>query len=287
MSIVVIGSINMDLVTKTTKFPKVGETIIGDSFHTFCGGKGSNQAVCASRLGADVRFIGCVGNDTNGTVTTTNLSSNGVDASAVLKLDNETTGIAQITIAENDNSIILIQGANNKVTTEIIDDNLDILQDAELVLLQLEIPLETVKYVVDICYKNGITTVLNPAPAMVLSKDLINKVNYITPNEIEYDVIFKENYENGLKKYPNKLIVTRGAMGVDYHNGMNIVTIKALPVDVVDTTGAGDSFNGAFCVGLINGMSIFEAITYGNKIASISVKKLGAQSSMPYVNEVL
>lgn len=286
MSIVVIGSINIDLVTKAKKLPNIGETIIGSSFNIFFGGKGANQAVCASRLGSNVQFIGCVGKDVHGLEAITNLSDNNVEVNAIRKIEGASTGIAQITIAEDDNSIIIIKGANTELTKNIINQNLDVILKADLVLLQLEIPLETVEYVIDFCHKNGITTVLNPAPAVKLSNDLINKVTYIIPNETEYSILFNGTYTDGLKKYPNKLIVTRGVNGVDYYNGKEIITIKAFDVDVVDTTGAGDAFNAAFCVGIENKLSLSQAILFGNKVASFTIQKLGAQTAMPYSNEI-
>lgn len=286
MSIVVIGSINIDLVTEAKKFPKKGETIIGNSFHSFFGGKGANQAVCAARLGSNVQFIGCVGNDINGDEAITNLFDNYVDVNAIKKVEGVSTGIAQITIAEDDNSIIIVKGANDQLSTNIIDENLDMILKAELVLLQLEIPLETVEYVIDLCHKKGIKTVLNPAPALKLSNKILEKVTYITPNENEYNLLYPGKYLDGLKKYPNKLIITKGAHGVDYYNGEKIVNIKAHKVNVVDTTGAGDSFNAAFCVGIVNKMSLSDAISFGNKVASYSIQKLGAQTSMPYLSEI-
>ncbi len=286
MSIVVIGSINIDLVTEAKKFPEKGETIIGNSFHSFFGGKGANQAVCAARLGSNVQFIGCVGNDINGDEAITNLFDNYVDVNAIKKIEGVSTGIAQITIAEDDNSIIIIKGANDQLSTNIIDENVDIILKAELVLLQLEIPLETVEYVIDLCHKNGVKTVLNPAPAQKLSNKILEKVTYITPNETEYNFLYPEKYTEGLKKYPNKLIITKGVQGVDYYDGEEIVTIKAHKVDVIDTTGAGDSFNAAFCVGIVNKMSLSDAISFGNKVASYSIQKLGAQTSMPYLSEI-
>ncbi|MCK4551843.1 MAG: ribokinase [Tenericutes bacterium] len=286
MSIVVIGSINIDFVTETKRFPKKGETVVGNSFNTFFGGKGSNQAVCASRLGSNVQFIGCVGKDTHGQEAITNLSNNNVGVKAINKVEGISTGVAQITIAEDDNSIITIKGANSKLTKNIIDQNSDIILRADLILLQLEIPLETVEYIIAFCHKNGISTVLNPAPAMKLSSDIIDKATYIIANETEYDLLFDGIYTDGLIKYPNKLIVTRGAKGADYFNGEEIVTIKAFDVDVIDTTGAGDSFAAAFCVGIDNGLTLSEAIIYGNKVASFTIQKLGAQTSMPYLKEV-
>ncbi len=286
MNIVVIGSINIDMVTKTTRLPVTGETIVGNSFSTMFGGKGANQAVCAARLGGNVSMIACVGNDANGTSAIDNLRRNNVNTDHVRKVDNAPTGIAQITLLDEDNRIIIVKGANDKVSKKIIDESKAIIEDADLVLLQLEIPLETVEYVVDICHQKGITTVLNPAPAVKLSENLTNKVTYITPNEIECTEIFGEDYATCLKRYPNKLIVTRGDQGVDYFNGEKVINIPAHKVKVVDTTGAGDSFNGAFSVGIVNGMKLYEAIKYGNLVASQVIQKLGAQTSMPYAEDI-
>lgn len=286
MKIVVIGSINIDMVTQSIKFPKTGETIIGDSFTTLHGGKGANQAICASRLGAEVDFIGCVGNDSNGIMSIDNFNNNKVNTRYIKKVSGTSTGVAMITVAEQDNSIIIVQGANGKVSKEIIDDYMHVIENAELVLLQLEIPIETVEYIVNVCFEKGIKTVLNPAPAHKLSKEVIEKVTYLTPNEMECSELFEEDYISTMKKYPNKLIVTKGANGVDFFDGDEVVNIPAYKVDVVDTTGAGDSFNGALSVGLVNGMNLKEAIEYGNKVASKTVQKLGAQTAMPYKEDV-
>jgi len=286
MNIVVIGSINIDMVTKTTRLPVTGETIVGSSFTTMFGGKGANQAVCASRLGVDVSMVACVGDDTNGTSALENLRKNKVNTEHIRRIENVESGIAQITLLDEDNRIIIVKGANDKVSKKIIDESRSVIEQADLVLLQLEIPLETVEYVVDICYKKGIKTVLNPAPAVKLPKTLTDKVTYITPNEIECTEIFGEDYETCLRKYPNKLIVTRGQKGVDYFNGVKVVNIPSHTVKVVDTTGAGDSFNGAFSVGIVNGMVLYEAIKYGNLVASLVIQKLGAQTSMPYAEEI-
>ncbi len=286
MNIVVIGSINIDMVTKTTRLPVTGETIVGSSFSTMFGGKGANQAVCAARLDGNVSMIACVGNDANGDSAIDNLRRNNVNTDHIRKIDNAPTGIAQITLLDEDNRIIIVKGANNEVSKKIIDESKAIIEDADLVLLQLEIPLETVEYVVDICHKKGITTVLNPAPALKLSDTLTDKLTYITPNEIECTEIFGEDYETCLKRYPNKLIVTRGVQGVDYFNGEKVINIPSHKVKVVDTTGAGDSFNGAFSVGIVNGMKLYEAIKYGNLVASQVIQKLGAQTSMPYAEDI-
>ena len=286
MDIVVIGSINTDMVTETFKFPKTGETIIGNTFNMLHGGKGANQAVCASRLGAKVNFIGCVGNDANGNQSIANFKENNVNTKYIKKIDGVPTGVAMITVAEQDNSIVIVQGANGEVTKDVINENLSVIENADLVLLQLEIPFETVEYVIDLCHQRGIKTVLNPAPARDISVELIEKVTYLTPNETECAELFDLEYEECLKKYPNKLIVTKGADGVDFYNGEEIINIPSHKVNVVDTTGAGDSFNGALSVGIVNGMKLHDAIEYGNKVASMAVQKLGAQTSMPFKEEV-
>ncbi len=286
MKIVVIGSINMDMVTKTTRLPVNGETVVGNSFSTMFGGKGANQAVCTSRLGVEVSMVACVGDDPNGLSAIDNLRKNRVNTDHIRKIKNVPTGIAQITLLDEDNRIIIVKGANNEVSKKIIDESRAIIEDADLVLLQLEIPLETVEYVTNICYEKGITTVLNPAPAVKLPTSITDKLSYITPNEIECTEIFSDDYKTCLSKYPNKLIVTRGQNGVDYFNGEKIINIPAHKVKVVDTTGAGDSFNGAFSVGIVNGMKLYEAIEYGNLVASQVIQKLGAQTSMPYAEEI-
>ncbi len=286
MNIVVIGSINTDMVTETVKVPKIGETTVGSNFSVLFGGKGANQAICASRLGAEVSFIGCIGADPNGAAAMENFKENNINTKYVRQIPNVPTGVAQITIANKNNSIIVVKGANNEVSKKVIDESISLIENADLVLLQLEIPLETVEYVIDICHKKGIKTVLNPAPAVKLSKELIDKVTYLTPNEIECEAIFEGSIEETFKLYPNKLIVTKGSNGVDYYNGKEIINTKAHTVDVVDTTGAGDSFNGALSVGVVNGMSLIDAIKYGNKVASLAIQKLGAQVSMPYKEDI-
>ncbi len=286
MNIVVVGSINIDMVTQTTKIPVAGETVVGSNFTTTFGGKGANQAVCASRLGANVDMIACVGKDFNGNAAIKNLNDNMVNTQHIRQIDNIPSGIAQITLLNEENRIIIVKGANNEVSKKIVDESLSVIEKADLVLLQLEIPLETVEYVIDICHKKGIKTVLNPAPAMSLSQELIDKVTYIIPNENEYKIIFNKDIKNTLKKYPNKLILTKGSKGVDFFDGKEIVNIPAHIVKVVDTTGAGDAFNAAFSIGIVSGLNIFDSIKVGNKVASMTVQKLGAQTSMPLKEDV-
>ncbi|MDI9496219.1 MAG: ribokinase [Bacillota bacterium] len=286
--IVVVGSINMDMVFTSDKRPKAGETVIGNTFSLIPGGKGANQAVAASKLGADTYMIGCVGNDSNGEFSLKNLRDMKVNTRAVKIVDKAPTGLANIIVADNDNSIIVIPGANFEMDKDVIKENKALLLSADMVLLQLEIPMEVVEYVVDICAENKVRVLINPAPAAPLKKSLIEKATYITPNEHELRLIF-DNQETDavLKQYPNKLIVTMGSRGVKYHDGNEIREVPSNKVDVVDTTGAGDTFCGALAAALVRGDSIEGAVIFANKAASFTVTRLGAQSGMPELADLL
>jgi ribokinase len=286
IDVLVIGSINADQVVRTNRIPNIGETIIGASFDVVPGGKGANQAVAASRLGAKTDFIGCVGNDSNGEYLIKNFIDNKVSVDSINKT-NTSTGVACITVCNGENSIIVVPGANFLVDKSIIDKNIDKIKNSKIVLLQLEIPLETVRYIVNICYENNVKVILNPAPYVELDKEIIDKVTYLTPNEHEAELMFNSNkYDEIVSMYPNKLIITLGEMGAMFHDGEKVVLVPAIKVDVVDTTGAGDTFNGALAVGIINGYSLEQCIRYANKAASLKIKKLGAQTGMPTKEEM-
>ncbi|MCU5330725.1 ribokinase [Bacillus wiedmannii] len=283
-NIAVVGSISMDLVAVSKKRPKAGETVIGEAFHTIPGGKGANQAVAAARLGANVAMVGAVGNDNYGTVVRNNLENERVFIDYVVPVTDTATGIAHIVLAEEDNSIVVVQGANALVNESVVDRSKDLLIKADMVVLQLEIPLETVKYVLAICEEHNIPVMLNPAPAQVLSEDVLEKATYITPNEHECRIVlddFTSPIEGLLAKYPNKLLMTEGSKGVRFHNGTEIVHVPSIAVDVVDTTGAGDTFNGALAVALSEGETLQKAIRFANIAGGLSVTKLGAQGGMP------
>lgn len=288
--IVVIGSINVDLVFISDIRPKAGETVLGNDFRTVAGGKGANQAVAAAKLGADVTMIGCIGDDSNGEFSLNNFKNLDVNTSCINKIKDTPTGVANIIVADNDNSIIVIAGANYKLNKELIDKYKKEILEADLVMLQLEIPMDTVDYVINFCYENNIKTILNPAPAIKLSKELIEKATYITPNEHECKIILDEDLDADiktiLKRYPNKLIMTIGEKGVMYFDGDSIVTVPGYKVEAVDTTGAGDTFNGAFARAIVNNYNLKGAIDFANKAASKSVTKLGAQTGMPYLAEM-
>lgn len=288
-NIAVVGSISMDLVAVSKKRPKAGETVIGEAFHTIPGGKGANQAVAAARLGANVAMVGAVGNDNYGTVVRKNLENERVFIDYVVPVTDTTTGIAHIVLAEEDNSIVVVQGANALVNEPVVDQSKDLLIKADMVVLQLEIPLETVKYVLAICEEHNIPVMLNPAPAQVLSEDILEKATYITPNEHECRIVlddFTSPIEELLAKYPNKLLMTEGSNGVRFHNGTEIVHVPSIAVDVVDTTGAGDTFNGALAVALSEGETLQKAIRFANIAGGLSVTKLGAQGGMPTRDKV-
>ena len=285
--VVVVGSINADMVFTSDIRPKAGETVLGNTFSIIPGGKGANQAVAAAKLGAETYMIGCVGRDSNGEFSLKNLQNMKVNTSGIKVIDHVPTGVANIVVAENDNSIIVISGANYKVDVDLIESFKDLILAADLVLLQLEIPMEVVEYVIDMCSKNKVKVLLNPAPAAQLKEALIDKVTYITPNEHEMKLIFKSDSDHILKSYPNKLIVTMGSRGVKYFDGKEIRHIPSQKVDVVDTTGAGDTFCGGLAAALVRGDSLEAAIKFAVKAASFTITKLGAQSGMPSLDQLI
>ncbi|TWH79043.1 ribokinase [Sedimentibacter saalensis] len=284
---VVVGSINVDLVFTSEIRPKAGETVMGSTFSTIPGGKGANQAVAASKLGASSCMVGCIGNDQNGEFSINNLNLMNVDTSCIKKTDNAPTGVANIVVAEHDNSIIVIAGANYEITKEDIDKCKDVILSADIVLLQLEIPLDVVEYTADMCRKNNVRVLLNPAPAVELPKTLIENATYITPNEHELNIILgkQNNVDETIKMYPNKIIVTMGSRGVKYFDGSEMKIVPSYNVEVVDTTGAGDTFCGGLAAALVRGDNLEDAIMFANKAAAISITKLGAQSGMPTLEE--
>ncbi|HCX02859.1 MAG TPA: ribokinase, partial [Clostridiales bacterium] len=236
--IVVVGSINADLVFEADKRPNPGETLIGKDFKTVPGGKGANQAIAASRLGAKVAMMGCLGEDQNGIFLEENLKVNKVETKFIKKVKGVPSGVAGITLAEGDNSIIVVPGANYEVDKTYIDKNKEVIKSAKIVLLQLEIPIEVVEYVIDICSKNKVKTILNPAPIQKLKEDTLEKLDYLTPNEHEFEILYgSKREEEMLKKHKNKLIITKGSEGVSFSDGDKVINIPSNKVEVVDTTG--------------------------------------------------
>ncbi|QCR32251.1 ribokinase [Lysinibacillus sp. SGAir0095] len=283
--ITVIGSINMDIAIRTDIFPKQGETVLGNLFTTIPGGKGANQAVAAARLGSQVQMIGAVGQDAFGNELYANLKNEKVHVAGITKTSNS-TGIANILLHNNDNRIIVVPGSNFDVDQQMIDQNMDFIKQSSIVMLQLEIPAETIEYVLDVCEKLSIPVLLNPAPAANYKREWIEKVTYLTPNETECEEIFGTDYETVLKKYPNKIIVTLGGDGAAYYDGNKIVKVPGFKTKAVDTTGAGDTFNGAFAHAITTGKSIEKSVEFANIAASLSVEKFGAQGGMPQIEKV-
>lgn len=290
MKLAVIGSINMDQVVSTERIPGKGETLAGSDLRYISGGKGANQAVAMARLGAEVTMFGCVGDDDNGRQLLNALKDEGVDTSHISVRKDAPTGLAIITVSENDNVIIVVSGANGLVDRAYIDSIADQLIDNDLVVLQHEIPLDTVHYAVSFCYEKGIPVVLNPAPAAEVPKDIVEKVKYLTPNEHEAALIFGADADINevMKAYKEKLIVTQGSKGVSVclANG-EILTVPSIKANIVDTTGAGDTLNGAFSVRIAAGDSIEDALRYANTAAGLSIEKFGAQGGMPTHGEVV
>ncbi|WP_144666306.1 ribokinase [Bacillus altitudinis] len=285
--IVVVGSCSMDLVVTSSKRPNAGETVLGESFKTVPGGKGANQAVASARLGADVYMIGRVGDDAYGQDIMSNLQAQGVRTTYMKPVTEMESGTAHIILAEGDNSIVVVKGANNEVTPHYVKDALSSIEKIGIVLIQQEIPEETVEAVCTICSEKGIPVILNPAPARKVSQQILDQAAYITPNEHEAALMFDGlTIAEALRQYPNKLLITEGKSGVRYFDGSKEVLVPGYPVKAVDTTGAGDTFNGALAVALTEGKSLYDALAFANLAASISVTKFGAQGGMPVREEL-
>lgn len=287
VKVVVVGSISMDLVVISKFRPGAGETVLGDTFKTVPGGKGANQAVAAARLGAEVHMVGCVGDDHYGNQLIQNLKNNGVSTEYVKSVTQIATGTAHIVLAEGDNSIVVVKGANDFVTPDYVEGALDILKQADIVLIQQEIPFDTIEYVSDVCANYGLPLLLNPAPAHFISNKVIDQATFITPNEHEAKLLFP-NLTIGevLEQNAKKVFITEGSKGVRYHTGKEEVLVPSYRVDVVDTTGAGDTFNAAFAVAVAEGKDIVDSLRFANRAASLSVTKFGAQGGMPIREEV-
>lgn len=285
--IMVIGSISTDFNVVTDKRPGIGETVRGQRFSTSFGGKGANQAVAAARLGAEVKMVGTVGTDEFGDLLLKNLEKNRINTDNVERVTHSESGSAHITLVDNDNSIIFIPGANNQFEEKRLTRLREEIAEVDFVILQNEIPMHIVVKLIEICKELGVRTIYNPAPAEVIETEIIEKVTYFTPNESEFNVLFPElTIEEGLKKYPQKIIITLGAQGVAFFDGKEIVNVPSYKVPIIDTTGAGDTFNGAFVYALSKEANLKTSIQFANLVAAISIQKYGAQGGMPTLSEV-
>jgi ribokinase len=293
--IVVVGSINIDLVAGTPRIPAPGETIIGNSFATFFGGKGANQAVAAAKLGHPVSMIGRVGDDVFGGRLKAGLEEAGVDTQAVV-ITPGASGVGMITTdAKGENSIVVVSGANGKVTPADVEAHRSLLLNAGIILGQLEIPMETVEFVAEFAARNGIPHVLDPAPAQSLPASIMHNLTWITPNETETRLLLGSGADMSPQAGAQALhaqgarnvLLKLGSAGVFVSEGGGFQGyVPGFKVNAVDTTAAGDAFNGAFAVALMRGSSTIEAARFANAVAAISVTRHGAQPSMPTQQEV-
>lgn len=285
----VVGSINMDMTVKAERIPLKGETLNGWDLQYIPGGKGANQAVAMAKLGAEVEMFGCVGDDAAGESLVKNLRDTGVQTGHIKVVPGVPTGLAMITVGDNDNTIIVVAGTNDHVNIDYVNEVKDSILECEIVLLQHEIPQETVEYVIALCAENGVKVVLNPGPARPVKEEILEKVTYLTPNEHEAVILFgKEiSFEDMMRKSPEKLVITQGSRGVSTClKGGEIILVPARKANVVDTTGAGDTLNGAFTVAVTEGKGIAEALAFANTAAGLSTEKFGAQGGMPTMEEV-
>ena len=296
--IVVVGSTNMDMVVKTTHIPVPGETVLAGSFFMNPGGKGANQAVTVARLGGEVIFISKVGNDVFGKQSSQLFDEEGINTFHILSDDELPSGVALITVDQSgENSIVVASGANANLNPSDIEDALDKIAAAGILLMQLEIPMETVHFVAKYAASKGVKVILNPAPVNTLTPELLSYIDIMTPNKTEAAMISGINVtdidtarEAGsaiCKLGVKSVVVTMGALGsVICQDGRSTV-VPAQVVEAVDTTAAGDVFNGALAVALSEGKDLPDAVDFASRAAAISVTRLGAQPSIPYRNELL
>lgn len=296
--IVVVGSLNMDSVVEVQHMPKEGETIAGANMKLVPGGKGANQAYAIGKLGGKVSMIGAIGADSFGQVLRNNLTSVNVDTSSLIEMEYQGTGQAYIMVDEQgENSIIIIPGTNGLMTEELIRQNLPKIEESDIIIMQLEIPMEVVEYVKDYGVKRGKTVILDPAPAVYgLPDHFWTGIDYIKPNETELEILtgrklqtieeLKEGAREMLAKGVKNVIVTLGGEGCILVSREREVIFSAKKVKAVDTTAAGDSFTAAFALALSQGQSCEEAIGFGQKVSAIVVTRKGAQTSIPEMGEI-
>jgi len=297
--IVIVGSYNTDLMSKTPWLPKHGETVLGGPFKLGPGGKGSNQAVAASRLGAEVHFIGCVGEDYFGEIARNNFIKEKINIDYLKISRTNHTGMALILVDDKtaENMIVVAPGANMEINILLVENARDIIVSADVVLLQLEISVEIVEYVVKMVYEsNKAISILNPAPGKKLERKVWEKVSLITPNRSELELITNrsivtvEEAEKAAQEVISvgvkNVIVTLGGEGALVVNTDKTTYVPSYQVDIVDTTGAGDAFNGGLAIALSEGKDLVEATKFANAAAALKVTKIGTAPAMPYREEV-
>jgi len=297
--IVVVGSINSDLVVSAPHIPQPGETILGNRFAAYPGGKGANQAVAVAKLDYPCSLIGMLGRDGFGAHLRSHLDEDGVDAAAVGETDGP-SGVALITTgASGENSIVVVPGANALLSPGDLDANRSLILRATMILVQLEIPLETVVHLAEMASENNIPLMLDPSPAPSLPNELLRNVTWITPNATEAAILLgNDSRMDDPEAAPSaaESLLARGPRGVVFkmgEHGAYVATadglrthVPAFKVKAVDTTAAGDAFNGGFAAGLVRGMEPVAAAKFASAVAAISVTRKGAQPSMPTLQEV-
>ncbi|WP_027634544.1 ribokinase [Clostridium hydrogeniformans] len=289
MKVVVIGSINVDYCVNLNRLPKKGETLMAKDFNIYPGGKGANQAVAASRLGGEVSLIGAVGEESDGKWMKELLIKDGINIEGVKEVS-KPTGKAFINITDDrDNRIIVYPGANESVTTSHVKGNEEIIKNSDILLTQLEIPIDTVIYSIKLAKSLGKKVILNPAPVRDLPQDIYKYIDIITPNETElYELIGMEDIEGGarnlLERGAKAVIVTLGEKGCMYFSNDEVKGHEAFKIEAVDPTAAGDTFNAAITINIDKDMK--EAITFAKAAGALATTKHGAQSSIPTKEEV-
>lgn len=292
--IVVVGSFNADLTSYMERMPRPGETVAGHKFVIGPGGKGSNQAVAAARLGAKVTFVGRVGQDVFASYALACWQEEGINTEFVVQDPDYATGVAPIFVDKNgENSIVVVLGANLRLGRADVDAAAEAIAGADVLLTQLEIDYDTTGYALRMAKENGVRTILNPAPAGYLSDETLALADIITPNETELEVLAGLKAETPeraasalLKSDQQRIIITLGSQGARLVERAGTVAIPGYDVDVVDTTGAGDAFNGALAVAIAEGRRQNDAIAFANAAAALCVTKPGTAPSMPHRSEV-
>ncbi|UVL54551.1 ribokinase [Pseudomonas sp. B21-032] len=297
-NVVVVGSLNMDLVTRAQRLPRGGETLVGESFVTVPGGKGANQAVAAARLGAQVAMVGCVGDDAYGQQLRQALADEQIDCQAVSIAAGVSSGVALIVVdAASQNAIVIVAGGNGQLLPESVQRFDALLQNAEVIICQLEVPMATVAYTLERGRALGKTVILNPAPASgPLPAEWFAHIDYLIPNESEAEALCglpvndldsaKAAATHLLAMGVGKVIVTLGAQGALFADGQVFRHFPAPVVQPVDTTAAGDTFVGGFAAALARGEAQGAAIAFGQRAAALSVTRAGAQPSIPHLSEL-
>jgi ribokinase len=286
--IVVVGSINMDLVTVAPRFPAPGETLLGERFLTVPGGKGANQAVAAARLGAEVALVGALGDDAFGTQMHAGLRDEGVDVAHLARLDECASGTASISVAGGENQIVVVPAANARVRPAQVEAAHATIARADAVLVQMEIPLDAVEATLRLGHRLGVPVILNPAPAQKLPGDWLKLVRYVTPNQLELATLLgadpAEDFRALMQRAPCPVVLTRGAEGAWYREQGEPEHQPGFKVEAIDSTGAGDTFNAALAVFLHEGLP--QAVRKACAAAALSVSRLGAQGGMPRLAEL-